>query len=171
MSIPAIRTAEVASRNEENLAVALTTCSMTEELKPCSSSPSGIRRGEKVPATIGTVGDAFGLLDRGPLCGEFPRVGLGRAEFAAGGTGLFVGEFIRLLFEEQLKCSLVESLCGGGGDLLEGAEVHIESGSVVPEGPLGNNLCPACGEIVKFSQFLGGKSWGGHRSPCLEVAP
>src|SRR5829696_3617712 len=159
MSIPAIWTAEVASRNEENRAVAVTNCSMTEELKPCSSSPSGIRRGEKVPATIGTVSDAFGLLDRGPLCGEFPRVGLGGAEFAAGRTGLFVWEFVSLLLKEQLECSLVESLRGGGGDLLEGAEVHIESGSVVPEGPLGNNLRPSCGQIVEFLEFVGCELW------------
>ena len=75
-----------------------------------------------------------------------------------------------MLLEEQLECSLVESLCGGGGDLLEGAEVDIEPGSIVPEGPLGNNLCPSCGEIVEFLEFVGCELWRGHRPPCLEVA-
>jgi hypothetical protein len=70
MSIPAIRIASVASRNEEKRAVAVTIRSMTEELKACSSSPSGLRRGEKVPATVGAVGDAFDLMNLDSLCGE-----------------------------------------------------------------------------------------------------
>jgi hypothetical protein len=99
MSIPAIRTAQVASRNEENRAVAVTTRSMTEELYPCSSSPRAVRRGEKVPATIGTVGDAFDLLDLGPLRGEGASMRLGGTELATVGAGLLGGEFAGLLFE------------------------------------------------------------------------
>jgi hypothetical protein len=63
-------TASAASRNEENRAAAVTTRSTTEELYPCSSSPRAARRGEKVPATVGTVGEAFGLLDLGSLSRE-----------------------------------------------------------------------------------------------------
>ena len=62
---------------EVNRAVAVTTCSMTPELKPCSSRPSGVRRGEKVPATVGTVSHRFGLFDGGSLHDEGP-VGTGR---------------------------------------------------------------------------------------------
>jgi hypothetical protein len=75
-----------------------------------------------------------------------------------------------LLLEEQLECSFRESLCGSGGDLLEGAEIDIESGSVVPEGPLGDNLRPPGGQIVEFLEFVGGELWRGHRPHCLEVA-
>jgi hypothetical protein len=135
MAMPDMRTASVASANEENLAAAVTIRSMTDELKACSSRPRAVRRGEKVPTAVGTVGDAFDLLDLGSLGSERAGVGFGGTELSAGGTGLLGGELVGLLFEEQLEGSLGQSLGGGGGDLLEGSEVDIESGSVVAEGP------------------------------------
>jgi hypothetical protein len=154
MSMPDITTASVASRNEANRAAAVTMRSTTDELKACSSSPSDARRGEKVPAAVGAVGDPLGLLNLGPPCGERSGVGVRGAQLAARGTGLLVGEFVGLLFEEQLERPFGQSVCGGGGDLLEGAEVHVESGSVVPEGPPGDDLGPLPGEVVELSEFL-----------------
>jgi hypothetical protein len=150
--------------------VAVTTRSTTEALYPCSSRPSAVRRGEKVPAAVGTVGDPFDLLNLGSPCGERACVWLGGTEFAAVGTGLSIGEFTGLLFEEELESPLGQSLSGSGGDLLEGAEVHIETGSVVPEGPPGDDLCPPGGEVVEFPEFLGGEAGCRHGSSCLAVA-
>ena len=150
--------------------MAVTMRSRTEELYPCSSRPSAARRGEKVPAAVGAVGDPFGLLDLGSLGGERSGVWLGGTELATRRTGLFAGEFVGLLSEEQLEGSLGQPVCGGGGDLLEGSEVHVESGSVVPEGSLGHDLCPPGGEVVEFPEFLGREVGRRHGSSCLAVA-
>lgn len=73
-------------------------------------APQGSPWGGKVPAAVGTVGEAFGLLDLGPLGGQGPAVRLGGTELAAGGTGLFVGELVGLLLQQQLQGSFSESL-------------------------------------------------------------
>jgi hypothetical protein len=44
-------------------------------------------------------------------------------------------QFGGLLFEEQLEGALGQPVGGGVGDLLERAEVHVEPGAVVAEGP------------------------------------
>ena len=160
----------MASRNEENRAAAVTMRSTTDELYPCSSRPRAARRGEKVPAAVGTVGDPFDLLDLGSLGGKGARVRLRGAERAAVGTGLVFGEFVSLLFEEQLECSFGQPVCGSGGDLLEGSEVHIEAGSVIAERSSGDDLGPLPGEVVELSEFLGGEAGRRHGSSCLAVA-
>jgi hypothetical protein len=104
------------------------------------------------------VGDAFGLLDFGPLRRECACVRLGGTESVAVGTGLFGGESLGLLLEEQLECYFGEPLRGGGGDLLEGAEVDIETRSVIAECPLGNDLGPLSRKVVEFLKFLGRES-------------
>ena len=71
---------------------------------------------------------------------------------------------------EELERSLGEPLCGGGGDLLEGPEVHVEPGSVVPEGPLRDDPGPLAGEFVELLQFLRCEVWRRHGSSCLAVA-
>jgi hypothetical protein len=81
-----------------------------------------------------------------------------------------VREFVGLLCQEQLECSFGQPARGRSGDLLEGAEIDIQTRSVISEGALGNNLCPSCRQIVQFLEFLGAKVWGGHRLSCLEVA-
>ena len=63
-----------------------------------------------------------------------------------------------MLFEEQLEGSLGQSVCGGGRNLLEGAEVHVESGSVVAEGPLGDDFGPLACEFVELLEFFGCES-------------
>jgi hypothetical protein len=166
----AIRTASVASRNEEKRAVAVTIRSRTDELYPCSSSPRAVRRGEKIPSAIGTVSDAFDLLDGGSLSGERSCMGFGGTRFAAVWTGLLVGELTGLLLEEELERSFGEPLCSGGGDLLEGAEVYVEAGSVFTKCPFGNDLCPSGSEVVEFLEFLRREVGRRHGSSCLVVA-
>jgi hypothetical protein len=101
------------------------------------------------------VSDAFDLLDGGPLSGKRSCVRLGGTRLAAVWTGLLVGEFVGLLLEEKLESSLVESLCGSGGDLLEGAEVDVEAGSVITECSFGDDLCPSGSEVLEFLEFFG----------------
>ena len=80
------------------------------------------------------------------------------------------GELVGLLLEEQLEGSLRQSVCRSRGDLLEGSEVHIESGPIVAEGPLRDDLSPPGGEFVEFPEFLGREAWRRHGSSGLAVA-
>jgi len=82
-------------------------------------------QGEKVPATRGTVGDPFDLLNRGPLRRECAGVRVREAGLAAvGARGLF-GHLLGLLGEHLLEDALGHPLGRCGGDLLHRAEVHI----------------------------------------------
>ena len=169
MVTPDIRTAAVASRKEPNRAAAVTTRSRTEERKACSSSPRATRRGEKVPAAVGTVGDRFGLPDDRPLGGKGTGRGPGETEASASGAGLLRRDFGGLLFEEQLESPLRESLSRDRGDLLEGAEIDLQTRPLVPEGPFGDDLGPLSSEVVELPKFLGRESDRYHDSPPPEV--
>jgi hypothetical protein len=85
-------------------------------------------------------------------------VGFGWARLAAVGTGLLWGELVGLLLEEQLEGPFGQALCGRGGDLFHGSEVDVESGSVVAEGPFGDDFGPAGGKGAEFLEFLGCES-------------
>lgn len=104
------------------------------------------------------MGDAFELLDFGPLRRECARVRLSGTESVAVGTGLFGGESLGLLLEEQLERSFGQPLRGGGGDLLEGTEVDIESRAVVTERALGNDFAPLGSQGPEPVEFLGCES-------------
>jgi hypothetical protein len=83
---------------------------------------------------------------------------------------LLVGEFLGLLFEEELESAFGESLGRSGGDLFHGSEIDVESGPAFAEGAFGNNFAPLGGELSKFLKFLGGEAFGSHSRSCLEVA-
>lgn len=83
---------------------------------------------------------------------------------------MLLGELAGLLFEEPLEGSFGQPVCGSGGDLLDGPDVHVESGSVVAEGPLRDDLGPRSGDVVELLEFLGCESGGRHGSSCLAVA-
>jgi hypothetical protein len=68
---------------------------------------------------------------------------------------LFGREFGRLLLEEELEGALGQPVGGGVGDLLERAEVHVESGAVVAERSPGDDLGPLPGQVVELPEFVG----------------
>ena len=80
------------------------------------------------------------------------------------------GEFVGLLLEEQLESSLGQPVGGSGGDLLEGLEVHVESGALVADGPLGDGRGPLPCEFVELLELLGCEAGRRHGSSCLAVA-
>ncbi len=91
------------------------------------------------------------------------------AELSAVWTGLLSRKFVCLLLEQQLKCALGESLCGSGGDLLEGSEIDVESRPVIAKSSFGDNFGPLGSEVTEFEEFFGGETGSVHRSSCLEV--
>jgi hypothetical protein len=73
------------------------------------------------------------------------------------------------LFEKGLQGALGESSGSGEGDLLHAIEIDVESGSVVAEGPSGNDFAPLSGEVTEFQQFLGCKRAACHDASCVKV--
>ena len=71
---------------------------------------------------------------------------------------MLVGEFIGLLLQEQLQGPFGQPLGGGGGDLLEGAKIDIESRPVVAEGAFCDDFGPPGGEGAELVKFLGSES-------------
>lgn len=134
----------------------------TDELYPCSSNPRAVRRGEKVPATIGTVSDSFGLLNLGSLRRECAGVWFGGAEPATVRAGLLVRQALGLLFQEQLERSLGQPLCGNGGDLLHRSEVDIQTRPGIAEGSLGNDFAPLGRQRPESVKFLRRKTRSRH---------
>jgi len=74
------------------------------------------------------------------------------------GTGLFGGESLGLLLEEELERSFGQPLRGGGGDLLHRSEIDIESRPVVTERSLGNDFAPLGSQCPESVEFLGCES-------------
>jgi hypothetical protein len=78
-------------------------------------------------------------------------------------------EALGLPFEEVGKGSLGES--GGGiGDLFHGVEIGVESGSVVAEGSLADNIAPIGDEFADLLEQFRGKLVGWHGLYYLVLA-
>jgi len=109
------------------------------------------------------------LLDRGAPSREGAFVRLRGTEPAAVGTGLWRGESLSLLVEEQLASSFGKPLGGRGGDLLPRSEIDVETGALVAEGSFGDNCGPRGRELVELLEFLGCKLRSGPSSFAPEV--
>ncbi|VTR94200.1 unnamed protein product [Gemmata massiliana] len=125
---------------------------------------SHAQSGEKSRRQSGTGRCAYPV-GRGSLCGERSGVRFRGTDLTAVRIGLLPGELAGLLLEEQSERSFGQSVRGGGGDLLEGSEVHVQTRPVVAEGALGNNLRPACRQIVELLEFLGTNRSAGANPP------
>lgn len=128
------------------------------------------RRGEKVPAAVGTAADRLALSQ---LCALHLERALLRAQGArapAVGTGLLLTQGVGLLFEKGLQGALGESRGSGAGDLLHGIEIDVKSGSVVTEGAPGDDFTPLGGQVTEFLEFLGGELTARHNASCVRVA-
>jgi hypothetical protein len=69
---------------------------------------------------------------------------------------LVVGKPLGLLVKEELQGSFGQPLGRRGGDLFHGSEVDVQTGSVVAEGPFGNDFPPLGGEVSELVEFFGG---------------
>lgn len=127
------------------------------------------RWGKKVPATVGTVTHRFALLQLGALRLEGTLLAAEDTKASAVGTGPLLAQRLGLLLQEGLQGAFRESSGSGGGDLLHGGEIDVESGSVVAEGVSGDNLAPLSSETVEFLEFFGSEGARSHDASCLGV--
>jgi hypothetical protein len=88
------------------------------------------------------VSHRFGLLDGRPVGDEGAGGGFEPAEFATIRAGMFGGQFLGLLLEQQLQGALGHSLGGGVSQLFHGPEIDLQTGASVAESPLGDNFSP-----------------------------
>jgi hypothetical protein len=93
-----------------------------------------------------------------------PPQGAGRA---AGRAGLLWAEDVGLLFQEGAQGALSQSGGSGGGNLFQGGEVAVEPGTLIAEGPSGNNFAPLGGQIVDVLEVLGREMLPCHALSCL----
>lgn len=119
------------------------------------SSRSEVRRGEKVPAAVGTVGNRLvGLNGLTGLDDQRTGVGDAWAKPAAGRTGELVGQIPALLAKEGVEGALGQPVGGGLGDGLQSGEVEDRDGRVVGGYASGDNLAPLAGQITEFLEVL-----------------
>jgi hypothetical protein len=99
------------------------------------------------------VADRFALLEFGPLRSQRPLPAAGRTGPTAVGTGLFLGQGGTLAFQEGRQDAFGQPRGGGLSDRLHRIEVDIESGSVVAEGPTGDDFPRLGRELAKVVEF------------------
>jgi hypothetical protein len=82
---------------------------------------------------------------------------------------LFLTQGGGLTLQEGVQGAFGQARGGGVGDLLHRVEVHVESGSVVAEGPTSDDFAPPSGELAEFEEFFWGERTTCHETPCPEV--
>ena len=93
--------------------------------------------------------------DVSALDGEGPVLGADGAEAATIGAGLWSGQTLGLLLEEDLQGTVAEAVSGGVCDLFQGSQIDGEVRSVVSEGTSGDDFSPAGDQFVDLPEFFG----------------
>jgi hypothetical protein len=134
------------------------------------SRRSGIRRGEKVPAAVGTV--AHGLVE-GELTafdGQGAGFGADRAKAATVGAGLLRGEGLGLLLREGGEGTLGQATSGSGGNLLQGHKVDVSARAGLAEGATSDDFSPADGQVMDLLEFFSRELALRHGHSCPVLA-
>jgi hypothetical protein len=87
--------------------------------------------------------------------GQGPVLGADGAEAATSGAGLWVGQALGLLLEEDLQGTVAEAIGGGVCDLLHGSQIEGEVRSIVSEGTSCDDFSPAGDQFVDLPEFFG----------------
>jgi hypothetical protein len=74
------------------------------------------------------------------------------------------------LLQERGEGALGQSAGGDVGDLLQGEQIDVESGSGVAERAARDDFPPLGSQIAYILEFLGCESGSGHRLSCLVLA-
>jgi hypothetical protein len=112
-----------------------------------------VRRGEKVPATVGTVADGLVQRQVESAChGEGAWFVGDRTGSLAVGTGRLVREGLAILLQEDGESALGETCGSGGGDVLEVGEVELGVGRVASVA--GDNFSPLGGQFTDLLELF-----------------
>src|SRR5258708_27602197 len=93
-----------------------------------------------------------------------------RARPLALGARELLRQRLGLLFQEGGGRTFGQTTGGGDGDLFQGGEVGVETGTNVPEDAMGHNLAPAGGQVTEFLELFRSQWRSGHALPCLRLA-
>src|SRR5262249_10048888 len=128
-------------------------------------------RGEKVPATVGTMANGFGQGDDlAALDGQGPLFGAADgAEAAAAGAGLLGREGAGLLLQEGGEGALGQAGGGGGGDLFHRLEVDPAVGAGLAADTACGDLAPAGGQGLDLLLLLRATLALRHRQPACHL--
>ena len=99
--------------------------------------------------------DRFVVGDRPAATVQGTRLVSDGAELLAGGTGLWVGKGLGLLFQQGGERAFQQSLGSRLRGLLEGEEVEIQGGASRAKGAAGDDFTPLGGEVVEIVEVLG----------------
>jgi hypothetical protein len=113
-----------------------------------------VRRGEKVPATVGTVANRLVEGELAALDGKGAVLGGNRAESAAIRAGLLGGESLGLVLQEGVEGAFGQATSGGSGDLLHGHKVKGVVGARLLQEAAGDDFSPPGGEVMDLLEFL-----------------
>jgi hypothetical protein len=129
-----------------------------------------VLRGEKVPATGGTVANRL-------VEGELAAFDDKRAVLAANGTesaavraGVLGTESLGLLLQESADGALDQTTSGSSGDLLHGHKVDRGVRARLAEGAVGDAFSPLGGQVMNLLELLRRELALRHSLSCLILA-
>jgi hypothetical protein len=123
-------------------------------LKSWLSRRREVRRGEKVPATAGTVANRLVEEELAALDGKGPLGGADGTEPTAVRAGLLVGKGLGLVLQEGRKSALRQALSGGSGGVLQGHKVKGIVWAGLLQDAAADDFSPAGGEVTDLLEFL-----------------
>ena len=103
------------------------------------------RRGEKVPAAVGTVANRLVESELAALDGQGSVLVADGTKVAAVGAGLFGSQRLRLLLHKRGKGAFGQAASGSGGDLLHRLEIDRLVGARLTEDAAGDDFSPSSG--------------------------
>src|SRR5262249_32805932 len=125
------------------------------------------RRGEKVPAAVGTV--THGLVQRevAALHSQGSVLVVQQARSAAVGARRLGAEGLGLLLQEGGERTLGQASGRGRCDLLQRPKVDLGAGAGLAEGATGNDFSPLGRQVTDFLDLLRRESALRHEQSCL----
>ena len=86
--------------------------------------------------------------------GQGARLAADGAKRATARARLLRAQGAGLLLEQDCQCALGESGSGRAGQLLQGVEVHVQTGTLGAESAAGDDFAPAGGQVTDFTEEL-----------------
>jgi len=112
------------------------------------------RRGEKVPAAVGTVANRFVEGDPAALNGQGSVLVADATKGTARRTRLLRAEGLGLLLQESAEGARRQAGRRGRRDLLQRLEIDLLARSGRAEDAPGDDFAPASGQVMDFLEFL-----------------